>query len=171
MEKVFTAFDKIPGTVLSDFPAYDPEVYLWLRNFYKKVRAKILETNKKSQLVNSQEHESDRYLKDKQALKDLNDSFQDFHKNVEHTSRDVTLLSHWQSTSTAIFNNNLQQHPTDDNSPSRNEEIHNFNAKRNDSLESHNSSFKEKNSQSNNMSPQSSPMQAQKKASFNWKYR
>lgn len=166
LEKIFTAFDKIPTSMLSEFPAYDPEVYLRLRSLYQRIRAKIRQSDKKLQVISSQEVDDDQYIKDKQALLNLNNSFNnDFNEDTYDQCEDVkpTLSPQPVADKKAKnLTNNVASIKSANNSAYKNEE------NLNDSLESHDNLLKERISQ-NDKTPQSSPMQAQKKSKFQLK--
>ncbi|XP_008211497.1 Bloom syndrome protein homolog isoform X1 [Nasonia vitripennis] len=76
LEKFFNAFDKIPVTTLNEFPEFDAETCQRLRSLYHRVKAKIKQTDKKLQNISIQEEEQEiekKFAKDKQALKILHE--------------------------------------------------------------------------------------------------
>lgn len=76
--------------MLSKFPAYDPEIYLQLRSLHQRIKAKIRQSEKKIQLMNFHEPENEQCFKDKQALDDYNNSFNNSNEDLEHYSEDLT---------------------------------------------------------------------------------
>ncbi|XP_014238784.1 Bloom syndrome protein homolog isoform X2 [Trichogramma pretiosum] len=57
LEKFFTAFDRIPKDFLSSLPDFNPVTSQKLRSLYQRVKAKILQTDKKLKTLNDQKEE------------------------------------------------------------------------------------------------------------------